>query len=422
MFQLLIIIIISIVSLFYVYISKYNVKEKYELKDTVENSITKIRGSYVDVTYNGENVHIFKDDNKEWHCKTSNGIKKLEYGVAFYIGDRGFEIICRKKRDGVFVLLPLLATVVTILWLAYQTSVLIEENAKQKNDSSITNIETVDPIDPDSASAKDENFDPMNERDELPVIEEEEMTDNLHTFVEENDEMVKENIEVDWESFQESEKQRRTLLNDSSEMGIQVSKYQEEVNWEEVKADGIDYAIIQAGSRGYETGSLYEDSRFKENISGAKANGIKVGVSFHSQAINRKEMDEEIELIMKSIKGYELEYPIGITLVQEENCRTSSLIYDDYVDLIKYFCIRIKQMGYTPMIMGEEAGWFAQFSERKDFNGYLKLVYEPNRPPVDLDNCIIWLYRKNSKNLVDGVKADLVLSIGVSAYVGENVH
>lgn len=241
-------------------------------------------------------------------------------------------------------------------------------------------------------------------------------TDSL---VEGNSDLFVESITIDWESFQQSPKQRRELLNNSSEMGIQVSKYQGVIEWGKVKADGIDFAIIQAGSRGYKEGGLNVDPYFKTNIDEATANGIKVGVSFHSQAINRGEIDEEIELIMKSVNGYDLKYPIGITLLQEENYRTSKLTFNEYIDLIKYFCICIEENGYTPMIMGE-AEWFEQFSEGNFFDGYLKMVYDPNNPPSDINNCIIWIYTANSKGLINGINDDLVVAMSVSAYTNEN--
>lgn len=315
----------------------------------------------------------------------------------------------------------------TISVLLFQVSTLMKESQEkeriEKNEIEKEHLNTTMDIETDSSITKNESPSIIN-RHNLKSNEENssnnnEIVEDIHSFVENNDDLFKENIYVDWKSFRQGVKERRILLNNPSEMGIQVSKYQGDIEWEKVKDDGIDYAIIQAGSRGYETGGLNEDPYFKINIDRATFNGIKVGVSFHSQAINREEIDEEIELIMESIKGYDLDYPIGITLLQEENFRTFVLTYNEYVDLIKYFCIRIKQKGYIPMIMGT-ADWFEQFSEGKFFDGYLKMVYAPNDPPSDINNCVIWIYRANSKKLVNGVKDELAIAISVSAYVNQS--
>lgn len=397
--------------------------------DISSNTITRIRGNYIEITYNGINMRISKNAENCWCYKNADTMQKLENESIFKVGDKEFKIIQTEKRDGNFIIIPLITTLITISVILFQTYTLIKESDETNgiNTDKVENgvPDTTIAQEPESAITSKEDFSSKNmenfqtEDDNPP--NDDEIVEDIHSFVEKNDDMFKENIKVDWTSFQEGAKQRRNLLNNPSEMGIQVSKYQGDIEWEKVKADGIDYAIIQAGSRGYELGGLNEDPYFKKNMDGATANDIKIGVSFHSQAINHEEMDEEIELIIKSIQGYHLDYPIGITLLREENFRTSELTYEDYIDLIKYFCIRIKQKGYTPMIMGT-ADWFEQFSEGQYFDGYLKMVYDPNNPPSDINNCIIWIYRANSKNLINGIENNLVVAISVGAYIDENEH
>ena len=70
------------------------------------------------------------------------------------------------------------------------------------------------------------------------------------------------------------------------------------------------------------------------------------------------------------------------------------------------------------MIMGDEE-WFQQFSG-EIFSGFFKLVYSANAVPSNIDNCIIWQYRQNTKGIVNGVSKQLVLSINLSAYIHED--
>ena len=93
--------------------------------------------------------------------------------------------------------------------------------------------------------------------------------------------------------------------------GIDVSVYQGDIDWEAVKADGIDYAIIRLGFRGYgSTGSMNLDENFIANIEGATAAGLDVGVYFFSQAITPEEAREEAEFVLHYLEGYELTYPV----------------------------------------------------------------------------------------------------------------
>lgn len=72
--------------------------------------------------------------------------------------------------------------------------------------------------------------------------------------------------------------------------GIDVSYYNGNVNWEEVKAAGIDFVIIRCGYRGYGAeGNIAQDVKFESNIQGALAAGLNVGVYMFSQAITEEE-------------------------------------------------------------------------------------------------------------------------------------
>ena len=92
--------------------------------------------------------------------------------------------------------------------------------------------------------------------------------------------------------------------------GIDVSKHQGSINWSQVKNDGISFAFIKIAGRGYETGKLYYDTRYKENLSGANAAGIRTGAYFFSQATTVQEAREEASMIIDALKGYKISYPV----------------------------------------------------------------------------------------------------------------
>ncbi|MCI8608712.1 MAG: hypothetical protein HFE73_03615 [Firmicutes bacterium] len=94
--------------------------------------------------------------------------------------------------------------------------------------------------------------------------------------------------------------------------GVDVSYVQKnDVDWKKAKADGIDFAIIRVGARGYgAAGKLIEDDYYKENIEAAKAAGILVGVYFFSQAIDEMEAWAEANYTLKLIKGIDLDLPV----------------------------------------------------------------------------------------------------------------
>ena len=131
---------------------------------------------------------------------------------------------------------------------------------------------------------------------------------------------------------------------------IDVSKYQKDINWNSVKAAGIEYAIIRVGFRGYgETGNLCIDPYFEQNIKGAKAAGIKCGVYFYSVAKNIIEAVEEANFVLNAIEGYTLDLPIAIDVEHVGN-RVSNLTAKERTDNTIAFMERIKQAGHKTML------------------------------------------------------------------------
>ena len=143
--------------------------------------------------------------------------------------------------------------------------------------------------------------------------------------------------------------------NFSAPAGVDVSAWQKEIDWDRVKQAGFDFAIVRVGGRGYgSAGNTYLDSYYKQNIEGAQAAGLDVGVYFFSQAVNPAEAVEEAELLLRAIDGYDLQYPVVYDWenVNSGNSRTRNAVLSD-IDTTACalaFCRRVEQAGYTPVI------------------------------------------------------------------------
>ena len=106
--------------------------------------------------------------------------------------------------------------------------------------------------------------------------------------------------------------------------GIDVSKFQGDIDWQKVADSGVKYAMIRLGLRGYETGKLVTDENFRANVEGATAAGIDVGVYFFTQAINPAEAREEAEYVLNEINGYNITYPVAIDVEDLYNNKARS--------------------------------------------------------------------------------------------------
>ena len=131
--------------------------------------------------------------------------------------------------------------------------------------------------------------------------------------------------------------------------GIDVSWHQGDIDWTKVAADGIHFAIIRCGYRGGSAeGNIYEDSYFRQNISGALQNGIKVGVYFFSQATSVEEAMEELEFTLNTIRGWTVTMPVVFDW-EQYGSRTQGIDWNTVTDCIVAFCDGVAAAGYTPV-------------------------------------------------------------------------
>lgn len=133
--------------------------------------------------------------------------------------------------------------------------------------------------------------------------------------------------------------------------GVDVSEHQGEIDWNSVKNDGVQFAIIRAGYRGYKQGGLAADPFFQKNIEGALAAGLRVGVYFFSQAISADEGKEEAEYLLGLIKNYKVTLPVFFDWERVANVGTTRV---DGVggtiitDAALAFCETVRDAGYEP--------------------------------------------------------------------------
>lgn len=140
----------------------------------------------------------------------------------------------------------------------------------------------------------------------------------------------------------------------ASRIGIDVSEHQREIDWHAVAGDGIEFAFIRLGNRGYTEGDIYLDKRFEVNITGAREAGIARGVYFFSQAIDEEEAREEAAFVVEALAGRSLEYPVVFDHepVVDAAGRANNLSSDQLTRNARAFCEALEQAGYDAMIYG----------------------------------------------------------------------
>ena len=142
---------------------------------------------------------------------------------------------------------------------------------------------------------------------------------------------------------------------------VDVSAYQTGIDWEQLKASGVDRVMIRGGYRGYSNGSIVADKMFEEHITAALDNDMKVGVYIFSQALNYDEGVEEARFLLDLIKDYKVELPLVIDTeaLFVDGARTEDLDNESRTNAMVGFCETVKAAGYEPMIYSNR-NWFVQ--------------------------------------------------------------
>lgn len=204
----------------------------------------------------------------------------------------------------------------------------------------------------------------------------------------------------------------------SAKVGVDVSKHQGEIDWESVKADGIDYAIIRLGNRGYATGKMVMDDYFEQNMKGALAAGLDVGVYYYSQAVTVEEALEEARTVIDSLEGYDVTYPVVFDFeeVYEDTARTKDLTAEEITDITIAFCEAVKEAGYRPMIYAN-IKWFIAHLELSRLTEYDKWFAQYFRAPFFPYEFQMWQYTSTGK--VDGIQGNVDLNLCFAPYGDE---
>ncbi len=197
----------------------------------------------------------------------------------------------------------------------------------------------------------------------------------------------------------------------ASRLGVDVSEHQSAIDWERVKAAGYEFAFIRIGYRGYgQTGRVCLDRQFVDNIRGAQAAGIDVGVYFFSQAINEQEAAEEAEFVLKNLAGYGLQLPVVYDpeSILDAEARTDDVSGSQFTKNTRVFCQMIEDAGYEPMIYSNML-WEAFEFKLARLSKY-PIWYADYEPlPQTPYHFIYWQY--SNEGSVDGIEGNVDLDI-----------
>ena len=206
------------------------------------------------------------------------------------------------------------------------------------------------------------------------------------------------------------------VLQKGKTFGVDVSKYQKNIDWEQIKKAGVSFVIVRIGYRGYgASGALVLDPMFEEHFTNVKNAGLKVGVYFFSQATTEEEAKEEAFACAYVLNGRKLDYPIYFDTeasgASGGSGRADGLGVADRTKCAVAFCEEVKANGYKPGVYASTL-WYRN---RVDLSSLTKYTiwnahYGVASSPID---CALWQGTCTAR--LPGYKGDLDVNI---SYIG----
>ena len=188
--------------------------------------------------------------------------------------------------------------------------------------------------------------------------------------------------------------------------GIDVSRYQGKIDWQRVKAAGIEFSIIRAGYGMYEN---QIDPRFAANMAGAKAAGIPVGVYWYSYAVSPDEARREAEVCLKALEPYRAQIVLPVALDFEDKCQ-NGLTADESAAICAKFLAAVGAAGYRPMLYSFSS-WLQTRLRADSLKSYPRWVAHTGvTAPVCSEPYLVWQYDHHGR--VDGISGEVDLNEG----------
>lgn len=200
-------------------------------------------------------------------------------------------------------------------------------------------------------------------------------------------------------------------LRQDSYAGVDVSAFQGDIDWTQVKASGIDFAIIRLGYRGYgKAGRMVEDEFAQDNLKEATEVGLPIGAYFFSQALTIEEADEEIEFMLEILGDYKLDLPIILDweIPGVEDPRTKNMDLETLTAIQVHFCQVMTEKGYEPMVYfnSHQARTLLRLSDLEDYPFWLALYQDRMTYPWKVE---MWQYTDQGR--VPGIQGYVDLNV-----------
>lgn len=412
----IVLIVIFFIILVSVILARYVFYDKYKMpKDTfigVKNNKFEVYGEQKNLydIIGANNVEILTEDEPLDIENVGEHIKTITYkykGIRKYLFDIKYEVI--DNIDPIFIKEPTSIATFYVNEASYENIRKLEEKISYADNYDIFPRLTVEgEVDFSTIGTYILNYtvtDSSNNsisKEMMVVIKEKPLeTENTEKTKEENTEEEEEK-----NSF---EKQIENYRSDKTMVGIDISKWQGEVDFEKVKEAGAEFVIMRMGVMKDKDSELVKDNTFETNYKKAKEAGLKVGIYIYSEANNVNTAVSNAEFIIDALDGEKLDFPVVFDWESwtyfnrmEMNLHMLNKMYDAFSNAME-------KAGYETMLYGSEYYLNNVWMDLKDYKIWIA-KYSEKTPSLNNENKII-LWQNSNTGKIDGINGEVDLDI-----------
>lgn len=196
--------------------------------------------------------------------------------------------------------------------------------------------------------------------------------------------------------------------NSKTKIGLDISKWQGEVDFEELKNSGVEFVILRVGGTRGTGGEYFLDEYFERNITEANKYNIPVGIYFYSYASSIKQAKDDAKWVVKQLKDYDISLPVAFDWEDWSNFNTYNVSFYELTEIAKSFMRELEKAGYDTMLYSSKTylekiwletkydTWLAHYTDKTNYEGKYKFWQLCNNGRVagingDVDIDILYL-------------------------------
>ena len=205
----------------------------------------------------------------------------------------------------------------------------------------------------------------------------------------------------DTESFSEF---KEKYGNGNVSFGLDVSRWQKDIDFNKVKAAGCDFVIMRIG--GYDDGENYTDAKYDYNIRAAKEAGLKVGIYWHAEESSPEEVKGNIDYLLNVLDGEKLDFPIAYDWEDFLKFEEHGMNINDLNNCYETFASELEAKGYETCIYSSKN--FLQTVWKNEYDHKIWLAHYTSQTDYTGD---YYMWQHTSVGRIDGISTDVDFNI-----------